>query len=369
MKSIVVVALLICSASLTSCAHELHIRDKETLQRVEEELMRRRLAAQPLVMMALDATPFLGNTFLLDKKLEKFSTEELVEALIREDTTRVYEPDSRRLVPKSFQSRTAGPPPTIGTVAVTSALSRNFSAVALVVNDLKVPLASDGVSRDLATKKYLDKKSLCSGQTFADKLVADDTVCTAFLVGRDVMITAGHCIDDTNRTEKKFVFGFRGDTPQTHFTADDIYSAASVTSVIGTPDYAIVKLDRTVCNRDPVEMESTHSLAKGDRVYVIGHPAGLPLTFANDSKVRSAGDDLFVANLDVLGGNSGSPVFLESSDKVVGIVVDGDDGYLDIGTCTILRECPITKKPIPFCEGEGCTPIKAVAPFQSATCP
>ncbi|MGK7898838.1 MAG: serine protease [Xenococcus sp. (in: cyanobacteria)] len=47
-------------------------------------------------------------------------------------------------------------------------------------------------------------------------------------------------------------------------------------------------------------------------VFVIGHPSGLPLKFANGTQVRDhSPSSFFVANLDTYGGNSGSPVFNE----------------------------------------------------------
>jgi hypothetical protein len=44
---------------------------------------------------------------------------------------------------------------------------------------------------------------------------------------------------------------------------------------------------------------------KGDEVYALGHPNGLPLKYSFGGEVISAADSIFVATLDTFSGNSG----------------------------------------------------------------
>ena len=88
----------------------------------------------------------------------------------------------------------------------------------------------------------------------------------------------------------------------------------------------IIRLEREV-DSEPLEL-SEDALYVGDELYVIGHPAGLPLKVADGARVRQIKDEHFVANLDTYGGNSGSAVFSMETDKVVGLLVRGETDFV-----------------------------------------
>jgi hypothetical protein len=84
----------------------------------------------------------------------------------------------------------------------------------------------------------------------------------------------------------------------------------------------------------------------------MGHPARLPIKFADGSIVRdNTPSSYFIANLDAYGGNSGSPVF--GTDNVVeGVLVRGDADFTlaEGAACWVSKVCPTTG-----CQGEHCT--------------
>jgi hypothetical protein len=87
-----------------------------------------------------------------------------------------------------------------------------------------------------------------------------------------------------------------------------------------------------VAGRRPLAVRSAGRVAKGQPLFVIGHPNGLPTKFADGAQVRgNAHKDFFVANLDTYGGNSGSPVFNAVSLEVEGILVRGENDFVRRG--------------------------------------
>jgi hypothetical protein len=64
----------------------------------------------------------------------------------------------------------------------------------------------------------------------------------------------------------------------------------------------------------------------------------------------------FVANLDTYGGNSGSAVFNAATGLVEGILVRGEQDYVQKGDCRVSNVCPADG-----CRGEDVTKIAAVA--------
>ena len=345
---------------IVGCAYgaDLKIQDAKMLKRVERELSLR-ITNERLITkgIAID-TSYEGT----DELLKDFTKEELLKALVRDEVSSIYGPDSRvEAILASVVAATAAAVEAQANLAeVEAKLSRNLDGVAGIVLDTQMTF--DGVQWHLDTETYKKKKTLCDNATkFDDQPVAP--FCTAFLVGPRVLVTAGHCYENYTLAQTRFVFGFRGETrpfPDT-FKNDDVYVGADL--IIGSSDYAIITLNRDVVGRTPLRVDRTTKIKKTDPVYVIGHPAGLPLKHARGAAVRSVGFDTFTANLDVLGGNSGSPVFLETTHEVVGMHVIGDDGYQLAGSCYLLQECPTGQD----CLGEGCLKAEFIPAIQAAT--
>jgi hypothetical protein len=248
-------------------------------------------------------------------------------------------------------------------------------------------LFTDGKPVTLSNAPYVfdgrtlaDRENLAPGQRFAEQTVS--AYCTGFLVGGDLMVTAGHCVKDHVKSEKnapkdhpadcqqnphhpedprldqgdyceniRVVFGFRKDIggviPRS-VPAENVYKCVKVVahSLAAGPDYTVIKLDRPVTGRLPLAIDRRNSgLTKDLSLFVIGHPNGIPLKIAGDAKVLKAGENMnvtdymgisqkwvdkgysFLTNLDSFHGNSGSPVFNLNTLMVEGILVSGDEDY------------------------------------------
>ena len=260
-----------------------------------------------------------------------------------------------------------------------------YCASNLILRDLADSVAgffTNGSSVTLTNKPYVygtstlmqSQDNVAPDQRFANQPAI--AFCTGFLVGDDLMVTAGHCVKDHDPALSKIkdhpaacqqnpeindmgefcenirvVFGFRKDLggviPRSA-PAQNVYKCAKVVShSLGSgPDYTVIRLDRKVAGRLPLAINRGNKGLSGKTpLFVIGHPSGLPLKIAGDAAVISVDTDVYVndnfgvsrkwadkgyaflTNLDTFHGNSGSPVFNLNTLLVEGILVSGDQDY------------------------------------------
>jgi V8-like Glu-specific endopeptidase len=202
----------------------------------------------------------------------------------------------------------------------------------------------------------------CSGEAFLTEQVV--AMCTAFVVGDDVIATAGHCVDSFQ--SKRLVFGYRATKNNAgessiplEIPKSEVYQLKSLVAHMYEEkgrDFALVKVDRPIANHRRLDLDMANPVRVEDPVYVIGYPLGLPLKLADHAYVRqvSIAKGYFDSNLDTFGGNSGSPVLNALSNKVVGILVRGDADYESNGSCNKAVVCPDTG-----CSGESATLVAA----------
>lgn len=235
------------------------------------------------------------------------------------------------------------------------------STVALVLaNRIKFHRASG--SYEFKAFSLGTRKNLCPGEAFADQ--PSLAHCSGTLVGPDLVLTAGHCIDDMDDCkDMRFVFGFGlkdGLTSGPGFLpASEVYSCVAVLGTSqgsGAPDMAVIRLDRKVPNHAPLAINRQLGVQPGTPLVVIGHPSGLPTKVAGGAAVRSAAEQFrFVSNLDTYGGNSGSAVFNADTLLIEGILVSGDTDY----SADLARGCTVNKRcEDDACRGEKVTPIR-----------
>lgn len=218
-----------------------------------------------------------------------------------------------------------------------------------------------GDQAKLTTASYAESYSLCKEEPFYDQVTG--AFCSGSLVAPDVIMTAGHCVKTANACKNtKFVFGFavkaEGVMPRT-VPAGEVYGCAGLIGreQVGTgADWALVRLDRKVVNHEPLKYNAADTLTNGDKLFVIGHPAGLPTKIAGGATVRDASTEgYFVANLDTYGGNSGSAVFNAITGAVEGILVRGENDYVYKNGCRVSNVCPTAG-----CRGEDVTKLSSV---------
>jgi hypothetical protein len=207
----------------------------------------------------------------------------------------------------------------------------------------------------LETRNFGAALDLCEGEPFREQPFG--AFCSGFLVGHDIVATAGHCVNASNVADVRFVFGFRmldATNAQVEIDNAEIYGGLKLIGrreVSDGADWALVRIDRRVTNHRIVRLRRTGLIASDQAVQVIGHPNGLPTKFADGATVRNNQPvAFFVANLDTYGGNSGSPVFNSDTHVVEGILVRGENDFVSQGDCNVSLVCPTTG-----CRGEDCT--------------
>jgi hypothetical protein len=202
---------------------------------------------------------------------------------------------------------------------------------------------------------------LCPGERYGSQPSA--AYCSGFLVGPDLIMTAGHCIRNSpDCADTTFVFGFwmeDANTPVSQVGEDDVYQCSSIVSRMetSTNDFALIQVDRPVAGHNPLPLRRVGAVESDPEVtelLLIGHPVGLPMKIAGGAAVKaSSHSEYFEANVDSFGGNSGSGVAyggnggsgVLSLDEmgnillVEGILVRGYTDYVDNGTCYETNVC------------------------------
>lgn len=209
----------------------------------------------------------------------------------------------------------------------------------------------------------LQNRGICATAKFAKQVTAAN--CSGFLVGEDLLVTAGHCIrSEYDCKSWKWVFDFAvSDAAQSgaevKVPADSVYGCKEIISRdlsrTNSNDFALIRLDRKVTDRAPLRVRTEGRIADRAPLVVIGHPTGLPTKIAAGANVRSNSNDIyFVANLDTFGGNSGSAVFDADTGVVEGILVRGENDYVfdSAQGCRVPQQCTNDS-----CRGEDVTRI------------
>jgi hypothetical protein len=209
-------------------------------------------------------------------------------------------------------------------------VKKNANGVAAIVFEKNLIDGKNGFST-LKVKNYGKSFNLYEGEAFCEQPVAVGRVCTGFLVKKDVIATAAHCVLGYAVRDLCFVFGYKMSDPYTAVTqvpSENIYKGNKIIGCTYLPkgngaDWALVQLDREVEGLEGLIL-SKDEIPCDQPVYVMGHPSGLPLKYAPGAKVRGFKDAFFSADLDTYMGSSGSPVFNADTHEVIGIVVHGD---------------------------------------------
>lgn len=138
---------------------------------------------------------------------------------------------------------------------------------------------------------------------------------TGFLVAPNVVATTLHVVGHTVGP-LALVFDFvtrNGVTPE-RLDSDQVRDSLTMNADTWkvAPGYVFICFSEPLATRVPFELSSDF-VEKGDKVFAIGHPAGVPMKYFPPATVTCSYDEypVFTAeNLGTTSGNSGSPVFL-----------------------------------------------------------
>ena len=237
-------------------------------------------------------------------------------------------------------------------------------STAVLVRRSSVRTEPGAETAKLPSTTFGQSQNVCRSERFYEQ--ANPGFCSGFLVGKDILVTAGHCIRNRSSCDSTaFIFGFHqkdsvADTTEIP-TANVFYCKELIAQELNRSnqnDYAVIRLDRPVEGRTPLKFRSSETISEGTEVTVIGHPSGLPTKIAGGAAVRnSSKETYFIANLDTYGGNSGSAV-LNNEGIVEGILVRGEQDFVSRGTCRVSKECKDNA-----CRGEDVTKSTMFSPF------
>lgn len=228
-------------------------------------------------------------------------------------------------------------------------------STAAMVDVRAIQPVSDTVYR--VSGPTLAQRGICPKEKFSNQITA--AMCSGFLVGPDLLATAGHCIQNMNDCRANvWVFDYNIKSPgqsQVTVPPSAVYGCKEIVKTVldssTMNDFALIRLSRVATDRKPLQFRKTGRPSVGADLVVIGHPTGLPTKIADNAKVRSHRNTHFVANLDTYGGNSGSAVFDARTGIVEGILVRGENDYVrDPSGCAVSNRCPDTG-----CRGEDVT--------------
>lgn len=240
-------------------------------------------------------------------------------------------------------------------------------------------VARDAVVKNIFSSKLLadlltdsEGLNLCEDEKFATHHSVDS--CSGFLVGENLLATAGHCFRDQNDCDNKLILFnvlAKNEVDRGHRLMNkNIYECAEVLSSVldsdSSEDYAIIRLKKKVIGRKSLKMRTAGTIRRSDEVFMIGHPLGLPQVVTNSASVNEISNThYFKATLDSFEGNSGSPVFNSKTFEVEGILVRGEEDFLQDQSLQCYREQvydPGTAQ-LPGTKGEGVTRISDILPL------
>ncbi len=247
----------------------------------------------------------------------------------------------------------------------------HLAQAACVVVDVSELTDNGNGTYTLATAPWLTVggSPICTDERFRGQLTTG--FCSGYLVGEDILVTAGHCASAGSCGSTAFVFGFQQvdstTAPATVISADNVYFCSGVINqqYSGDNDHCVIQLDRPVVGRTPLQIRRTGSVADGDSLIVVGHPVTLPLKAAGGAVVQNANGvtPWFQANLDTYGGNSGSLVANLNDFIVEGILVRGAPDFDWTGSCYTSNVVPNSGNPGSGLEFEEVTKTTSFAQY------
>ncbi len=235
----------------------------------------------------------------------------------------------------------------------------------------------------ISSRTLGESQNLCSGEAFVDQPVAPS--CSGFLVGPDLIVTAGHCYKSYSTPEEvcknfAWVFDFNmksaSHDPTKNISLQNIYLCKSVVDVdlSSAMDFAIIRLDRKVVGRPVLKIRASGQVNSGTELVVIGHPTGLPTKVSAKGKVTKNSEPTKISTtLDTFHGNSGSAVFDARTGMVEGILIQGKTDYRpsiagNPMSCNVVNlcddnadNCEAGLEPGPIARGEVVLRISSIA--------
>jgi hypothetical protein len=244
-------------------------------------------------------------------------------------------------------------------------------SIAMMVRKNILEESFGGILTKVKVNTLEDEYSVCSNDPNSKNLSVGK--CTGFLVGPDLLATAGHCItsDFSCQEDYKWIFEFRDDLILESGIKDEVYIDSK--NIFGCKeivhreydyltklDYALIRLDRPAFDRPVLKIRTEGKIEDNAELVMIGHPLGGSMKVSSDAKILENKNPVFFkTNLDSFMGNSGSPIFNKKTGLVEGILVRGEGDFQidEEGNCERFHICPENGE---GCDGEDATRITKI---------
>lgn len=218
------------------------------------------------------------------------------------------------------------------------AIQAQARSVACIIDSRFLIESSAGFTLSPHTPTLQQRANLEDGQLFGSQLAPGKG--TAFLASKTAAFTAGHCVltgggNPVDLTTLRLVFNFVAanvGSPAIPIEKTNVFGIKRIVfaEYIYTGkkeskrrDWALVELDRKADGISPLRIDFTTKMPATADIYMLGHPAGLPMKYAVGTHVRSATPFLSSTDLVSYAGNSGGPWLNATSGFVCGIHVTG----------------------------------------------
>lgn len=170
--------------------------------------------------------------------------------------------------------------------------------------------------------------------------------CSGVLIKNNLVVTAAHCFGAYKTCEDMAIaFGFQNQEDHTAFSLSkkDVYNCKKV-KIDTDKDIAYIQLDRKVPQfKEPQKFPKfTVGALLGQRVYTLGFPLGTSLK-KTEGYIRGYNPETktMETTLDAFDRDSGSPVFLEGTNQLMGILLNGESDFYTTTTrtCNQIIQC------------------------------
>lgn len=170
---------------------------------------------------------------------------------------------------------------------------------------------------------------LCKTESMAQEVSL--VHCSGFLLDRQTVLTAGHCVESFNSCKD---FSLQQGKIRSQVNASELLKCKSVQKIPGQ-DLALIKLSQQVAEfkqQRPIKKVASEQAQKtiGKAVYSLGFPLGGGLKLSQglvrsfDSQTRR-----LTTTIDSFDRSSGSPVFSQSDNQFLGILVSGESDFVN----------------------------------------
>lgn len=233
-------------------------------------------------------------------------------------------------------------------------VARWARSIAIMVAASKLSDRGDG-TYGATSPTMTDRYGLCPDERFASEIAFG--FCSTFLVAPDVLATAGHCLMQYSCDDVAFVFDYyAGGASEdiSRIPADRVFACRELIArryVPGGLDYALVRLDRPVEDREPLPLQ-LEPPAIGARVALLGFPNGILAKIDTAGEVVAHDAINVTTSLDSFKGHSGAAAIDVATGRVFGVHVAGSDGEFRYeGDCTRFLGCAAVNPGAPECLG------------------